>query len=78
MRVAQVYIKASTKSLLWAISGARKQTEPDMTPDQVADELLTEIIHDKYPFIRILTAQIDDLEKQIVAEIKNKNEAFSP
>lgn len=66
-RQSQVYISSQTKTMCFVIAEQRRKKEENVTADQVADEMLSEAIHAKYPEMREVLERIDKELEKIVA-----------
>jgi len=69
VRTRQIYVSGETLKLLRGIA-KNLGGGCDMTPDQVADELLQEIIAEKYPESKAILEKIEELETQLVESLK--------
>lgn len=70
IRAAQIYISGERKRSLWVISRAEGT---DVTPDEVGDRLLGEIIAVKYPTLAKFEAEIAGIEAKMMEAAKPKH-----
>lgn len=64
-RGSQIYISRQTKSDLWLIAKSRVE----VTPDQVAEEMLRAAISEKYPEVAAHRETVESMEERVLANI---------
>lgn len=67
LRAKSIYISAQNKRSLWVIARAEGT---DITPDEVGDRLLSEVIAAKYPTLAKFEKEIETIEAKMVTHVK--------
>lgn len=63
-RPSNIYVQSSTRRQLKAIAGA------DITVDELADNMLREVIKERYPKVAELQSRVENLEELMKAEAR--------
>jgi hypothetical protein len=85
IRDKPVHLTTEVYRMLWLLAKAEPEHYHPMsqqmsvsTPDEIADQLLRQTIREQYPRLLEYQAAQNQLEKDIIAEIRNKQSERRP
>lgn len=78
IRSKEIYVSGKTKKRLYWIRELKGDTRvvdgvvrPQLSTDEIADDLLNQKIEELYPNIKVLEKRLDALEGQLIGELLN-------